>query len=60
MKLLVSAGKTTRTQNLFSQSHQINPKSDCIYHIPIDLDPNGRIHLVPNQLENGENNLISV
>ena len=25
---------------MFSKSYQINLKSDCIYHFPIDLDPN--------------------
>ena len=28
----------TQTEN----SYKINPKSDCIYHFPIDLKPNGR------------------
>ena len=27
----------------FSKSYQINPKSDCIYYIPIDLESNGRL-----------------
>ena len=25
------------------KSYQIKPKSDCIYHFPIDLEPNGRL-----------------
>ena len=25
------------------ESYQINPKSGCIYHFPIDLEPNGRL-----------------
>ena len=29
-------------REIFSKSYYINPKSDCIYHFPIDLDPNGR------------------
>ena len=24
------------------KSYQINPKSDCIYHFPVDLEPKGR------------------
>ena len=27
---------------IFAKSYYINPKSDCIYHFPIDLEPNGR------------------
>ena len=32
-------------ENFFSKSNQINPKSDCIYHAPIDLEPNGQCPL---------------
>ena len=28
-------------RDIFSKSYQINPKSDCIYDFPIDLEPNG-------------------
>ena len=31
----------TAHREIFSKSYSINPKSDCIYHFPIDLDPNG-------------------
>ena len=27
-------------EELFSKSYQMKPKSDCIYHAPIDLEPN--------------------
>ena len=37
------------------KSYHIKPKSDCIYHAPIDLEPNGR----PFGSENGKYNLIS-
>ena len=48
------------TEN-FSESYYIKPKSDCIYHFPIDLEPNGPCLLaVPNESENGIYNLISV
>ena len=33
-------GHDVTHREIFSKSHQINPKSDCIYHAPIDLDPN--------------------
>ena len=29
-------------REIFSRSYQIKPKSDCIYHFPIDMDSNGR------------------
>ena len=29
-------------REIFSKSYSINPKSDCIYHFPIDLDLNKR------------------
>ena len=32
-------GRTHR--EIFSKSYSINPKSDCNYHAPIDLEPNG-------------------
>ena len=31
------AGETTHRE-IFSKSYQIKPKSDCIYHAPIDLE----------------------
>ena len=33
----------------FSKSHQIKPKSDCIYHFPIDFGTQTDVRLVPNQ-----------
>ena len=43
------------------KSYRIKPKSDCIYHFPIDLDPNGHCPFaVLNQSENGKYNQISV
>ena len=47
-------------REIFSKSYQIKPKSDCIYHFPIDLEPNGCPFAVSNQSENGKYNLISV
>ena len=48
-------------REISSKSYSINPNSDCIYHFPIDLEPNGQCPFaVPNQLENGKYNLISV
>ena len=29
----------TKRREIFSKSHQIKPKSDCIYYAPIDLEP---------------------
>ena len=29
-------------REIFSKSYCIKLKSDCIYHFPIDLEPNGR------------------
>ena len=40
--------------------YTIKPKSDCIYHAPIDLERKGIPFSVPNQSENGEYNLILV
>ena len=34
------------------------PESDCNYHFPIDLAPNG--NLISNQSENGKQNPIAV
>ena len=30
------------TETFFSKCNSIKPKSDCIYHFPIDLEPNRR------------------
>ena len=46
-------------REIFSKSCWINPKSDCIYHFPIDLEPNRRPFGFPNQSENVKYNLIS-
>ena len=44
-----------------AKSYYIKPKSDCIYHFPIDLKhKETRPFAVPNQSENGKYNLISV
>ena len=32
-------------REIFSESYWIKPKSDCIYHFPIDLEQNRRIRL---------------
>ena len=29
-------------REFFSESYWIDSESDCIYHFPIDLEPNGR------------------
>ena len=29
-------------REIFSKFYQVITKSDCIYHFPIDLEPNGR------------------
>ena len=43
MEIIATYSIPPRTQILFfSKSYQVNPKSDCIYHFPIDLEPNGR------------------
>ena len=47
-------------REIFSESYKIKPKSDCINHFSIDLEPNRRIHLVPNQSYDGEYYLILV
>ena len=55
----LSAAATRR--EIFSNSHWIEPKSDCIYHAPINLETSGCSPFgVSNQLENGKFNLISV
>ena len=53
-----SSIRKTQTK-IFPKSSKINLKSNCISHLPIDLDPNGRVRLDPNQSENGKYNLIS-
>ena len=56
-----SHGRKCHTHGeIFSKSCQIKPKSDCIYHFPIDLEPNGRPFAVPNQSGNGKYNRILV
>ena len=48
-------------REIFLKSYQINPKSYCIYHFPIDLEPNGQCPFaILNQSENDKYNLISV
>ena len=39
---------------------EIKPISDCIYHLPIDLEQQMDVRLVPNQSEDGKYILISV
>ena len=51
--------RETTHREIFLKFYQIKPKSDCIYHFMINLESNGR-PLVPNQLENGKCNRISV
>jgi len=56
---LVARSNTHR--EIFSKFYFIKPKSDGIYHFPIDLEhKRTRPFAVPNQPENGEYNLISV
>ena len=45
-------------RSIFHETCQKKTKSDCIQHFPIDLEPNGHSHLVPNQLKNVIHNLI--
>ena len=46
---------STVPENSSPSTHrEIKPKSDCIYHAPIDLEPNGRPFTVPNQSESGK------
>ena len=40
-------------REIFSKSCQTKPKSDCIYHFPIDLETKGH-RLVPNQSKTGK------
>ena len=42
IKIIRFSSRLTALREIFPESYQINPKSDCIYHPPIDLDPNGR------------------
>ena len=52
-----------QVRSLINQSHtklKIKPKLDYIYHFPSDLEQQTDICLVPNQLENGKYNQISV
>ena len=44
---------------MYTQRNLFKPKSDCIYHFPIDLDPKD-VRLDPNQSENSKYNLISL
>ena len=46
-------------REIFTKSFQINQKSDCIYHFPIDLEPNERPFGSLMVEENGKYNLIS-
>ena len=49
-------------REIFSQSYLLKPKSDCIYHAPIDLEQQtDSVRLwFQIQSENGKYNLISV
>ena len=46
-------------REIFPKSYQIKPTSDCIYHSPIDLAPNGLPYAVPNQSVHDKYNLIT-
>ena len=50
-----------RTKNHIhrDKSYWIKMKPDWIYHFPLHLEPNGHIHMVPNESKNGKYNLIS-
>ena len=48
----------TTHREIFSKSYYIRPKSGCIYHATIDLEPNGCQFDVVNQSENCKYNLI--
>ena len=52
--------KAGHTRKIFSKSYKNNPKSDCIYHYPIDLEQQTDVRLLPNQSVHGKYNLISV
>ena len=56
----MSKGSRNTDREIFSKSYQVKPKSDCIYHFPIYLEPNERPFVVLNQSGNGKYNLISV
>ena len=48
--------RTHAHTEIFSKSYQIKPKSDCIYHFPIDLEQQTESvpsFAVSNQSENG-------
>ena len=47
-------------REIFSQSYQINPKSDCIHPFPIDLEQQMDDRLVPYQSVHGKYNLTPV
>ena len=55
----LGADMHSRTSVLVHTQISYKPKSDCIYHAPIDLKPSIGVRLVQNQLENGKYNLIS-
>ena len=55
----LGADMHSRTSVLVHTQISYKPKSDCIYHAPIDLKPSIGVRLVQNQLENGKFNLIS-
>ena len=40
--LHAEAWNTLTHREFFLKSYEIKPKSDCSYHFPIDLEPNGR------------------
>ena len=40
--LFTETGDMVAHREIFPKSYQINLKSGCIYHFPVDLDPNGR------------------
>ena len=52
----ILVGKFPAHREIFSKSCYIKPKSDCIYHLRIDLD----VCLDPNQSVHGKYNVISV
>ena len=40
--LRISSAGGAAHREIFLKSYQIKPKSECIYHFPIDLELNGR------------------
>ena len=42
MKRQIEMKLQSAHREIFSKSNEIKPKSDCIYHFPIDLKPNGQ------------------